>query len=167
MSKLPEASAPRWRVTTGEPAPASVDRLLRSLPEWFGIESAIQHYVESAHHLPTYLAWPAQGDEPVGVLLVTRHFPAAAEIHLMAVERELHRRGVGRALVSALETDLRADGAALLQVKTLGASHTDPGYELTRRFYQALGFLPLEENLALWPGNPCLIMVKALHQPAP
>ena len=55
-----------------------------------------------------------------------------------------------------------ADGVRLLQVKTLGPSDPDEGYRRTRRFYQAVGFEPLEELVGLWPGNPCLIMVKVL-----
>ncbi len=145
-----------------------VDRLLRSLPGWFGIESANAAYVAAAATLPTYLARPATGQgpgaesQPVGVLLADRHFPAAAEIHLLAVDPAHHRRGVGRALVDALEHDLVADGVRLLQVKTLGPSDPDEGYRRTRRFYQAVGFEPLEELTGLWPGNPCLIMVKVL-----
>lgn len=146
-----------------------MDRLLRSLPEWFGIESAIVGYVAAAADLPTYLAWPAGGAaggteerRAVGVLLAARHFPAAAEIYLMAVDRAVHRRGVGRALVAALEGELRADGVRLLQVKTLGPTHPDTGYQRTRRFYASMGFEPLEEIVGLWPGNPCLIMVKTL-----
>jgi GNAT superfamily N-acetyltransferase len=186
----------KWLVTSGKQDPETVARLLRSLPSWFGIESANADYVESARVLPTYLARPAatqrqeshvvetaaaSGHEvpavmaamehgaaeasPVGVLLARRHFPAAAEIHLMAVEPTLHRRGVGRALVEALESDLIADGCELLQVKTLSPSHPDPGYALTRQFYASMGFLPLEEMADLWsPANPCLIMVKSLSR---
>ena len=154
----------RWTISTGEQVPDVVDALLRSLPEWFGIESSVVEYVESAKNLPTYLARPAGQDKhrPVGVLLAARHFPGAAEIHLMAVDRSMHRGGVGRALVEALERDLIADGVSLLQVKTLGPSHPDPGYAKTRRFYEAMGFAPLEEIHDLWPGNPCLIMIKVL-----
>jgi len=158
-----------WRVTSGQQAPAIVDRLLRSLPDWFGIESAVAGYVAKAHELPTYLAWSARegstevtGQRPVGVLLMDRHFPESAEIYLMAVELALHRRGIGRALVAALEGDLAADGVELLQVKTLGPSQPDASYDRTRRFYSRLGFRPLEETHDLWPGNPCLIMVKVL-----
>ncbi len=190
-----------------------VDALLRSLPEWFGIESSIVDYVAEAAHLPTYLAWSAKSparsparspatsparppatspatsparppatspatsparwpakardrsgdDSPVGVLLAARHFPGAAEIYLMAVARSAHRSGVGRALVAALERDLVREGVKFLQVKTLGPTHPDPGYINTRQFYEAIGFAPLEENLDLWPDNPCLIMIKALQ----
>jgi ribosomal protein S18 acetylase RimI-like enzyme len=96
------------------------------------------------------------------VLLAHRHFPQAAEIYLMAVDPAVHRRGAGRALVSALEADLIADGVEFLQVKTLGPSYQDVGYERTRRFYAAVGFQPLEEIHGLWPENPCLIMIKRL-----
>ena len=158
-----------WRVTSGEQAPETVDRLLRSLPDWFGIESAVAGYVVKAHELPTYLAWPARGPaagaqepQPAGVLLAARHFPESAEIYLMAVAPAMHRQGIGRALVETFEADLIADGVKLLQVKTLGPSLPDAGYEQTRRFYRHMGFRPLEEIHGLWPGNPCLIMVKVL-----
>src|SRR5215467_9081420 len=158
-----------WRVTSGERAPETVDRLLRLLPDWFGIESANAGYVAKAHELPTYLAWPARGSaagskepQPVGVLLAARHFPGSAEVYLMAVAPAMHRRGIGRALVETLEADLIADGVELLQVKTLGPSLPDASYDQTRRFYLHMGFRPLEEISELWPGNPCLIMVKVL-----
>ena len=147
------------RVEPGQD-PATVERLLRGLPEWFGIESSIAEYVEAAGRLPGLVAY--EGDEPVGVLVLERHFPTAAEIHLMAVERSRHRRGVGRALVEAAERDARADGVTVMSVKTLGPSHPDPGYADTRRFYAALGYQPVEELPDLWPGNPCLLMVHPL-----
>ena len=68
----------------------------------------------------------------------------------------------GRALVTAAEREMAADGVTLMSVKTLGPSHPGPGYALTRLFCAALGHQPVEELLDLWPGNPCLIMVKPL-----
>ncbi|MHB1593592.1 MAG: GNAT family N-acetyltransferase [Streptosporangiaceae bacterium] len=104
----------------------------------------------------------ATARHPVGAMLVARHFPETAEIHLLAVEPGLHRSGVGRALVGALERDLIADGVRLLEVKTLGPSHPDAGFALTREFYRAMGFLPVEEITGLWPDNPCLVLIKVL-----
>lgn len=80
----------------------------------------------------------------------------------MAVQRSWHRKGVGRALLSAAESAAVADGVRVLSVKTLGPSHPDSGYAATRRFYAAVGFLPVEAIPDLWPGNPCLVMVKFL-----
>jgi GNAT superfamily N-acetyltransferase len=151
-------------VTLSEPAPEAVERLLRLLPDWFGIESSNAAYVEAARNLPAYLAWPAErpDSEPAGVLLAVRHFPSSAEIYLMAVDPAWHRRGTGRALVAALEADLAVEDVKFLEVKTLGPAHSDAGYEKTRRFYASVGFQPLEEIHGLWPENPCLIMIKAL-----
>jgi GNAT superfamily N-acetyltransferase len=158
------ASPRSWVITSGGHDPDTVARLLRSLPEWFGIKSSVAEYVDAARVLQTYRAWPDAGSPvPAGVLLGARHFPWSAEIHLMAVERSWHRRGIGRALIEAFEADLTADGVELLQVKTLGLAHPDPGYAGTRQFYTRLGFRPLQEITGLWPENPCLIMIKVLR----
>ena len=161
-----DADRPAWRVTSGEPAPGAVERLLRLLPGWFGIESSVLEYVAEARTRPAYQAWPDPGTgaaEPSGVLLASRHFPAAAEIYLMAVDPAWHRRGAGRALVTALEADLVAEGVEFLQVKTQGPARPDAGYAKTRQFYAGVGFQPLEEIYGLWPGLPCLIMIKSLR----
>jgi GNAT superfamily N-acetyltransferase len=175
MRPSPPARHQGWRVTSGAPDPATVERLLRRLPTWFGIESSVVEYIESARQIPAYLAWPhglapdglasasCPPDRAAGALLAVRHYPRSAEIYLMAVDPAVHRRGAGRALVTALESDLIADHVEFLQVKTLGPSHPDPGYARTRQFYAGVGFQPLEEITGLWPGNPCLIMIKALQ----
>lgn len=159
MTWEPPIWAPSIRITPGTD-PTVTERILRALPDWFGIEDALLAYVDAARHLPGFLA--RAGDDVVGVLLLERHFPEAAEIHLMAVHPEHHRQGIGRALVAAAVAQLTDDGARLLQVKTLAGSHPSEHYALTRRFYRAMGFLPLEVLPDLWPGNPCLVMVCAL-----
>jgi N-acetylglutamate synthase-like GNAT family acetyltransferase len=141
--------------------PEDVERLLRDLPEWFGIESSVVEYVESARTMPSVAA--LHDGEVVGVALVRHHNPRAAEIELLAVRRDLHRHGVGRRLVEALELDLRDRAVELLQVKTRGPSAYSPEYERTRAFYDALGFIPLEERTDIWDAdNPCLFLVKPL-----
>ena len=80
----------------------------------------------------------------------------------MGVPPRWHRRGVGGAMIRFVEEELRGDGCEFLQVKTLGPSRPDEHYELTRRFYEAQGFRPPEEFADLWPGNPCLLLVKRL-----
>jgi GNAT superfamily N-acetyltransferase len=141
--------------------PDAVAALLRGLPEWFGIEDATAAYIEAARTMPTVLAY--EDSLVVGALLWARHFEAAAEVHLMAVESSRHRRGIGTALLERAEEQLRADGVRYLQVKTLGPSSPDDGYEKTRLFYEARGFVALEEMFGVWlEDNPMLILVKAL-----
>ncbi len=151
----------RISVTTGESRPDAVERLLRALPGWFGIESAVADYVKAAANLPTYFARDPSG-HIVGTLMVKRHFPGSAEVYLMAVQPAWHRRGVGRKLLETVEVQLSLEGVRLLQVKTLGPSHSDEGYAGTRAFYTAMGFVPIEEFTQLWPGNPCLLLAKAI-----
>jgi ribosomal protein S18 acetylase RimI-like enzyme len=148
------------RIQTGPNDPKRVGDILRALPEWFGIQGAVEDYVEQSRTLPTYLA--IVDDEIVGVCLVKHHSPYSSEIYVMAVEPRSHRRGIGSALVAAVEQDLIARGIEFLQVKTLGPSYPSPEYTMTRLFYEAVGFRALEEIDGLWPDNPCLIMVKRL-----
>jgi GNAT superfamily N-acetyltransferase len=164
-----QTDGPVWRVASGEPAPDAVERLLRRLPGWFGIESSVLEYVAASQTLPAYLAWPdgKQAAQPSGALLAVRHFPASAEIYLLAVDPAWHRCGAGRALVTALEADLIPHGVEFLQVKTQGPTRPDAGYEKTRQFYTGVGFQPLEEIHGLWPGIPCLIMIKSLRRVSP
>ena len=135
--------------------------ILRALPEWFGIEEALRQYEAEIEVLPTFLA--RDRGQMAGFLTVKGHFPQTAEILVMGVIPAAHRRGIGRALVNTAETYLRSQGVEYLQVKTLGPSNPDPGYAGTRAFYQALGFVPLEEFKQIWDEeNPCLILVKRL-----
>jgi GNAT superfamily N-acetyltransferase len=154
-------------------------RILRALPAWFGIESALLEYAAAADSLPTFAVrapaaepgptdrhgpGPATPDDGIVGFLTLRPTSAqAAEVHVLAVLQQQHRRGIGRALVERAATYARAEGFTLLHVKTLAPSDPDPGYAATRRFYEALGFLPLEELPQVWgPENPCLIMVRPL-----
>lgn len=135
--------------------------ILRALPDWFGIEEAIVHYVSEIEQLPTFLAH--QAGATVGFLSVKEHNPYAAEIYVMAIKVEAQRQGIGRALVAAVETYVREREVEYLQVKTLAALHPDPYYAKTRQFYTAMGFRPLEVLAELWgEENPCLLMVKRL-----
>jgi ribosomal protein S18 acetylase RimI-like enzyme len=138
--------------------------ILRALPQWFGIEEATQHYIEAASDHPTILARDtACGDLPIGFLTLRQHSPAAAEVYVMGVLPTYHRRGVGRALLSAAEAYLCATGVRFLQVKTLSDKHPDAGYRQTRAFYAAMGFCLLEEFPNLWGAhNPCWQLIKAL-----
>jgi GNAT superfamily N-acetyltransferase len=148
-------------IVSGQQWPADLERLLRELPEWFGIESSIQQYVEDSKTLPTTAA--LDNDRVIGVCVVRFHTPVAAEIEVLAVERSRHRSGIGRRLLEHVETELRERGIALLQVKTRGPSAPSDEYERTRAFYASLGYLPLEERTDIWgPENPCLICVKPL-----
>lgn len=150
-------------LTVAGPLPgqsALCERVLRALPDWFGIEQSIQDYIRAVSDLPTFLA-RADGQE-IGFLSLKQHYPETAEIYVMGVLPAWQGRGAGGALVAAAEAHLRQSGVQVLQVKTLAETHPDPFYARTRAFYRKMGFAPLEV-LDLWgTSNPCLLMVKAL-----
>lgn len=139
---------------------ADCERILRSLPEWFGIEEALVDYVADIASMDTWGAF--EGDTMRGFITVRRHFERAGEVHVMGVDEAHHRRGIGKALLRAAEDWLAEQGVRWVQVKTLGPSHPDEGYARTRAFYEAHGYEPLEESESRWPGNPCLQMIKPL-----
>ncbi|HEU5207337.1 MAG TPA: GNAT family N-acetyltransferase [Gaiellaceae bacterium] len=145
-------------VEIGDPAERSriCEVVLRDLPDWFGIEEATSAYIRDVAELPTF----AVGDD--AFLALKTHNPRAAEVYVMGVRRERHGQGLGSALLAVAESHLREAGVEYLQVKTLGPSDPDEGYERTRGFYEARGFVPLEELHDLWEQNPCLLLVKRL-----
>jgi GNAT superfamily N-acetyltransferase len=140
---------------------ALCEDLLRSLPDWFGIEASIVEYRRTVEELPTFVA--EVDGEAAGLLALKPTSPAALELHVLAVRREHHRHGVGRALVDRAAAYARDEGFSLLHVKTLAPEIDDEGYAGTRAFYEAMGFVPLEVIPAVWgPEDPCLIMVRPL-----
>lgn len=137
--------------------------VLRSLPDWFGIEEAILQYLTEIDRLPTFLA--CDPGSVIGFLSLKEHNPYSAEVYVMGIRPDMHRRGIGRGLFNQAQEWLEGRGVEYLQVKTLGPSHSDPSYAKTRAFYAAMGFRPLEELGQIWNDqNPCLIMVKRLVQ---
>jgi GNAT superfamily N-acetyltransferase len=135
--------------------------IVRSLPDWFGIEASILHYATEIDTLPTFLAFDA--GNVIGFLSIKQHTASSAEVYVMGVRQEAHRKGAGRALIRHAQDWLRSQAVEYLQVKTLGPSDPDESYAKTRAFYEAVGFKPLEEFKQIWDeDNPCLIMVKKL-----
>jgi len=138
--------------------------ILRSLPEWFGIEEAVKNYIEEVRARPMFVA--VEKGMTAGFLSLTVNNKFTGEIHVMGVKREFHRRGVGKDLVAHAETYLSERGFKFLTVKTLSPSRESSEYEKTRKFYLALGFVPLEEFKTLWgEANPCLFLAKAIKAP--
>ncbi len=147
---------------TSIPADAAetCEQVLRALPDWFGIEKAIVGYRKDIEKMPTWVA--IEKDRIVGFITVNFHNEYSAEIQVMGVLKEHHRKGVGRALVKYIERLLREKNIEYLEVKTLAPSDPNEPYKRTRCFYASLGFRPLEENKLWGEDNPCLIMVKRL-----
>lgn len=138
------------------------ERILRTLPDWFGIEESLLTYARATALQPTFAA--VESGTIVAFVSLRQHFPTAWEVDCIAVDAAWRWRGLGRALMAKAEDWLTEQGATLLQVKTLADTSPDPFYAETRAFHQRLGYQQLEVFPLLWsPRNPCLLMVKVLR----
>lgn len=149
-------------ITNPEQKSEICNKILRSLPQWFGIESAIVDYVRDVQKLET---WAAQVDnEIIGFVSLGKHNEQSAEVHVMGVLEKYHRSKIGQALIERSEESLRQQGFKFFQVKTLSPSRPDVNYDKTRQFYLKMGFTPIEEFKTLWgEHNPCLLLIKNLE----
>lgn len=137
------------------------EKILRSLPEWFGIESAIVSYTEDIRNMDTYIS--IENNNISGFITIKIHNEFSAEIQVLAIYKTKHKKGIGSKLINHIELILKDKKIEYLQVKTLSDSHPDDNYKKTRNFYLKNNFRPLEEIKDLWgEDNPCLIMIKKI-----
>jgi ribosomal protein S18 acetylase RimI-like enzyme len=150
------------RVARGTDAEACVE-VLAQLPEYFTPDT----HAALRRDFHDRRAWVAVEDGTVvGFVLVEGRFPTAAEITFAAVRPERRGSGIGTRLVTRALAELRADGVALVEVKTLDASARYEPYRATRRFWERRGFRQVDriDPLPGWqPGNPSAIYVAALR----
>ena len=134
--------------------------ILEALPEWFGIPEAREEYIKKSAAQPFFAAF--DGENAVGFLCLDETGKDTAELYVMGVLKDHHRRGVGRRLFEAAKERARALGYSFLQVKTVQMGKY-PEYDATNRFYLALGFREFEVFPTLWDEwNPCQIYVMSL-----
>jgi ribosomal protein S18 acetylase RimI-like enzyme len=125
-----------------------LETLTSRLPEWFAQGESNRHYAEQAESLE---AWVARvGGRAGGLLLAKRHSSVSAEIYWLGVDPDHHRQGIGRALIGAVERQLREEKIKFLFVMTLDPDDPYEPYRRTRLFYERLGFeLALSSGRAL------------------
>lgn len=129
--------------------------------EWFGLEASIQEYLGGIQLAETFFAW--HDEKVIGFIALKTHFGTTAELYVLGVLPDYHHQGLGSLLMQSVENYLKSESISMMTVKTLGPSINDLGYHNTRKFYLALGFIPLEEFKEIWDeNNPCLFMAKAL-----
>lgn len=149
------------KISDNEKKSKIADYILRHLPEWFGIEEAIVEYVKGTQNTDFYAAYVS--GKPVGFISVKTNNIYTSEVYVIGMLKEYHSNGIGRELLKTAEKRLIENQVKFLMVKTLGESHPDKNYKKTRKFYERVGFYPLEEIKEIWgEENPCLIMIKNL-----
>lgn len=134
--------------------------ILAELPGWFGLEESTQEYIRESRMMPFWAE--VEDGRALGFAAMKETSPYAAEIYVMGVLPEAHRRGIGRKLFECLHQAAKDEGKLFLQVKTVKQG-CYPEYDQTNAFYKALGFKELEVFETLWdPWNPCQVYVRTI-----
>ena len=134
--------------------------VLEALPDWFGNPEPREAYIRGCGYLPFYAAY----DEnlPVGFICLKETGKDTAELAVMGVLKEYHRKGLGRELFLNAKEAATEKGYSFLQVKTVKMGIYQD-YDNTNRFYRTLGFKEFEVFPLLWDeNNPCQIYVMSL-----
>ena len=136
--------------------------ILRRLPQWFGIESAIQEYKANLRALDGYCA--VKDSKLVGFVGLKRYGDSSIEVDVIGVDPEHRRSGIGRALLKHVEENATTGLTKLLHMKTLAPSDPDLNYVETRMFWEASGFIPMDAHDLWGDENPCQVMVKPFQR---
>ncbi len=135
--------------------------ILEALPDWFGIPEARESYIAESARKIFFCAF--EGEQPVGFLYLKETGSATAELYVMGVLQEYHRRGIGTALFQRAKVAAVEQGYAFLQVKTVQMGRYAE-YDSTNRFYLSLGFQEFEVFPTLWDEwNPCQVYVMSIR----
>ncbi|MCK5811905.1 MAG: GNAT family N-acetyltransferase [Clostridiales bacterium] len=138
------------------------DKILRTLPEWFGIESAIVEYNQKVKQLDFIKIKYQQ--EVIGFCAYQVNYGINCDLYVLGIYRDFHRFGIGSKLIEYINDEVKKQEVKYLSVKTLSDKHVDSYYERTRNFYIKNGFYPFEEFKDLWgKENPCLLMIKEVQ----
>ena len=134
--------------------------VLYDLPEGFGMPESTQEYVDDAKEKP-FLACFVE-DKLAGYVVLNATSEDCADIFVMGVKKEFHRKGIGQKLNEAYEQLARSLGYTYSQVKTVKMGQYEQ-YDRTNLFYKAMGYKELECFPTLWDEwNPCQIYIKYL-----
>ena len=141
--------------------PVEKQRIVRSvldaLPDWFAVPESREAYIRESGSQLFYAAYDE--DVAVGFICLKETGRVTAELAVLGVLKEYHRKGIGRELFFRVKEAAAEKGYSFLQVKTVKMGVYEE-YDITNRFYLALGFQEFEVFPLLWDeNNPCQIYV--------
>lgn len=134
--------------------------ILDTLHTWFGEQGAANYAAEIG---PLPMFGVMKDGMIAGFLALKPHTLYAMEILVMGVRPQFHRRRIGHSLMTRAVSYAKDKGARYITLKTLSASQPNEFYARTRKFYEAWGFVPIEEFEAPWnPRDLAWLMLKEL-----
>jgi ribosomal protein S18 acetylase RimI-like enzyme len=118
--------------------------IVRQLPEWFDEQARDVGIPIDIQVHKGYVAM--RDDEIIGFATFSTEY-GAGRLSWIAVHRNHHRQGIGKALVKAIEETLAGIGVSKIWVETVGWSEPpSESYARTCAFYISLGYQKTAES---------------------
>ena len=135
--------------------------IMNSLPKWFSPPEDIEKKSIIHREYPLFAVFDAE--KCIGFCALKIHNKYTADIYNIGILEEYHSKGIGTELMNSVVKFCDKNNYIYLTVKTLDESADYEPYNITRRFYEKSGFVPLEVFKTFWnEENPCLFMVKKI-----
>lgn len=116
-------------------------KIIKDLPEYFGIPDANEHYALGVKIRTNFAA--KINKDYIGLISIDFPYQNNSNIYWMGVLSNSQGQGVGHRLIEESCKFAKDHGATTMTVETLAPFESDENYLKTYRFYQSLGFSPL------------------------
>lgn len=136
--------------------------IAKELPQYFTKE-ALRIMASDFHEQKLYIV--IEEHDVVAFCAMKQKNIHVADILWMGVAPNRQGQGIGFALMNYILKELKSSETRLLAVKTLAEEIEYPPYEITRNFYEKMGFIHLEtiHQYPEWQsGDPCAIYIRIL-----
>ncbi|KFZ27616.1 MAG: Acetyltransferase (GNAT) family protein [Candidatus Izimaplasma bacterium HR2] len=134
-------------------------KVLRDLPEWFGIEESTKEYIDKVVNYP-FIAAHIKG-EVAGFYSLREENKDTLDMYVLGVLKKYHNKGVGTKLQEYVNDYAKVKKYKYMMVITLAKKANNYEYSLTRKFYLKMGFVDFYQNDDIFDShNPAQILIK-------